>query len=1328
MAQIVLGPNRAYPALPTVGNDLESHSRALEAIVEALQIHERRTGDLLDSFVRVRELETLGLASIDGDVVTDGGQIGAGTGDTPSHTHDYLGSLVEDLSPQLGGDLDLNGNQIVVNKTSGDTFDVYDNGNAVLLLTSASHALETHARNFYHKRAGFLNQHYVQFSWLPSDSNYRIDYQGLASLTVSGTIGQNTPLVFENFATIALGNFVFDVDQAVGATENGYALIYDDLTGLIGLEAIPTQLPDGSVTITKFADGLEPVSIVTSLPTLPDTNYPSGAVVVLTTDGLLYRNNNGTWQKVVDAADLSGEIQAAQIAAGSIELAKFATNLRPLQEVAVLPTLPDAAYPVGAVVFLTTDGKLYRNFGDAWTSAVPTVDLSGTVDLGTQVSGTLTSAFAEAGLINSNVTINADGSLSGAGGGQASLNSLPGTIQLSSYAATQRPVIIVGTLPTLPNASYPIGSTVTLTTDGKLYRNDANVWTAAVPTADLSGTINLGTQVSGTLTSAFAEAGLINANVTINADGTLSGAGGGQASLNSLTGQVSAAQIAANTITAGQIAANTITASQIAANTITASEIASNTITAGEIAANTITASQIATNTITAAEIAAGAITADELAANSITAGKMVISDWTNFYPANGEFEEPTLADNGMSGTSWSVTNAEANKGSQCAVVTASSQIKDTFSIDYIPVEPGDEFYVEGWYKTSAGASQSSGSQFYLSFVRFTDANKLNPSYNAAAIAPTIPQNAWTKVTGSFTVPAGKYFLSPGCSVRTGATAGQFYVDSMVLRRKNAGELIVDGAITANKIGANAVVAGKIDALAVTAGTIAAGVVDTAELAAGAVTAGKIEAGTITANEIATNTITANEIQAGAIGASEIAAGAITTEKLQIKARTPALNLDPFFEDGLNTWFRNNTQTQTLFAGEPEASLSTPTSGSPQGAPANNLLFTAADASGDEFFSERMTIDANKTYVVRTWANQPLGTANNYLLVAFYDSAGTLITGSGGGTTGWLALGTYNYWGISNASFPNTWTRYSFTFGPNGTGSIPTGAKSVAIGGLVIRDVASGSVYFSDYRLEEMVASTLIEDGAITTAKVSAGAIDTDQLAAGAVTAGKIEANTITAGQIAAGQITANELASTITWTKTIIVSNNGQIRGGQTAFNTGSGFYLGWDATQLDYVFSIGDGGTGDFLSWDGNELIVRGNVSIGSYTASTTEVLLAANTVRNSSSLNYQQVKAFAINKPGTIRVYFTARLSSLAGGLHTSGGVRVKRDGSVQFTQPIGSTTAQTYSVLITTTENTNNITIEYKSGERNPTEPVATPTILSLAEIRAVIDLGESVTQN
>jgi hypothetical protein len=781
--------------IPEPTNDPDSLWRTTQALKEAVEILQGTRGN-----------RAAALKSDLTDSVVELTQISGGSG---------LNNIVEDLTPQLGGTLDTNNNHIKLNNLQSLYF--YDNAGTQECFRVYNFGASTYGNHNFlsqdgQSRCSFTNNPSGEFHLNRNTGNTAFRISGFSSVIISG-VG-TTEFVAKNYN--------FDIDQTVGATEQNYALIYDDVGGQISLQAVGSNiLADGSVTLTKFSDGLEPVSIVTSLPTLPDSNYPDNSVVVLTTDSLLYRNSGGTWVKVVRS-----------------------------------------------------------------------VDLDGTIDLGSQISGTLTSAFAEAGLINSNVTINADGTLSGAGGGQASLNSLPGTIQLASYAAAQRPVIIVGALPTLPDSDYPIGSTVVLTTDGKLYRNDSNVWTAAVPTADLSGTINLGTQVSGTLTSAFAEAGLINANVTINADGSLSGAGGGQATLNSLTGQISAAQIAANTITAGQIAANTITASQIAANTITSSEIVSNTITAGEIAANTITASEIATNTITAAEIAAGAINADELAVN---------------------------------------------------------------------------------------------------------------------------------------------------------------------------------AVTADKIAANAVTAGKINALAVTAGTIAAGVVDTTELAADAVTADKIAANTITAGEIA--------------------------------------------------------------------------------------------------------------------------------------------------------------------------------------------------------------------------------------------------------------ANTITAGQIAAGTITAAELAATITYTKTLVISTNGLIRGGQTGYNTGTGFFLGYDTST--YKFSIGDGGTSNFMTWDGSELVVRGNVSIGNYTASTTEVLLAANTQRNSSSLTYTEVKKFNVNKPGTIRVYFTARLTSISGGLVTSGGVRVKRDGSVQFTQPISSTTAQTYSTQVTTTENTNYITLEYKSGERNTLEPTATPTILTLAEIRAVVDLGESV---
>ena len=1044
--------------IPEPTNDPDSLWRTTQALKEAVEILQGTRGN------RAAALKSDLTAS-----VVELTQVAGGAG---------ISSIVEDLTPQLGGNLDVNNFDVTLGTAQSLYF--YDNAGTQECFRVYNFGANTYGNHNFMSRDGqsrctITNNPLGELQLNRSSGNTNFRVSGFQSVIFSGL----------SFSSFDAGNYSFDVDQTVGATEQNYALIYDDVAGQISLQSVGSNiLADGSVTLTKFSDGLEPVSIVTSLPTLPDSNYPDNSVVVLTTDSLLYRNSGGTWVKVVRS-----------------------------------------------------------------------VDLDGTIDLGSQISGTLTSAFAEAGLINSNVTINADGTLTGAGGGQASLNSLPGDLQLNSFSTTMRPVLVVNSLPALPDSSYPNGAVIVLTTNGKLYRNDGGTWTAAVPTADLSGTIdlgsqisgtltaafaeaglinsnvtinangtlsgagggqanlgnlpglvNLGTQITGTLTSAFAESGLINSNVTINADGSLAGAGGGQASLTSLPGQVQIGSIAANAVdtaqlnalavTAAKIAGNTITANEIAGNTITAAEIAGLTITAAEIAGTTITGDKIAgttitgdkiagttitgdkmvANTIDTGQIAAGAITTDELAAGSVTAAKMIVADWQNYYPSNGGWEEgTTVADNGFSGTSWSTTNAEAKFGSRSATTTATSTIKDTFSNDYIPVEPGEQFYFTGWYKTTAGASQSASDSFRPCFVQFTDEAKATPAYLSVS-APTIPQTAWTQITGTITVPAGKYFMRPGCSVRNTATAGSIYVDGLTLRKKNNGNLIVDGAITTNKIGANQVTANEIKGLTITA----------AEIAGNTITANEIKGNTITANEIAGNTITADEI-----------------------------------------------------------------------------------------------------------------------------------------------------------------------FG-----------------------------------------------------------------------------NTITAGQIAGGTITASELASTITWTKTIIVSTNGQIRGGQTAFNTGNGFYLGWDATELDYVFSIGDGGTGDFLSWDGNELIVRGNVSIGSYTSSTTEVLLAANTNRSSSTFGtYVEVKKFEINKPGTVLVYFTGRLTNLSGGLHTAGYIRVKLDGVVQgIAEPFSTTSPSTRNKSVTTTETSQFITIEYKAGQRQPVEPLVAPIEISMAEVRAIIDLGEAVITN
>lgn len=101
MAQISFRPNKAYPSIPTVGDTVESHSRAIEAIREAVQIHERRTKDVLESFVRVSELVDLGLISVDGSitgaVVEDGGDDIEST----THVHDTIYVRLDGVLSQL---------------------------------------------------------------------------------------------------------------------------------------------------------------------------------------------------------------------------------------------------------------------------------------------------------------------------------------------------------------------------------------------------------------------------------------------------------------------------------------------------------------------------------------------------------------------------------------------------------------------------------------------------------------------------------------------------------------------------------------------------------------------------------------------------------------------------------------------------------------------------------------------------------------------------------------------------------------------------------------------------------------------------------------------------------------------------------------------------------------------------------------------------------------------------------------------------------------------------------------------------------------------------
>jgi hypothetical protein len=211
----------------------------------------------------------------------------------------------------------------------------------------------------------------------------------------------------------------------------------------------------------------------------------------------------------------------------------------------IVATLPSTDLFEGRVVFLTTDDKLYRYTGSAWTSAVPAVDISGTL------------ADAQiAAVAAAKVT----GTLSDS--------------QLAAIAAAK----VTGQIATIQIADDAITSAKIVANAITADEIAANAITAAKIAA---GTITSNEIAANTITASDIAASTITAT---------------QIAAATITG----AKIAAGTIAAGNIVANTITASQIAANAITATEIATNAITADKILAGAVTAAKVSTNEVIA--------------------------------------------------------------------------------------------------------------------------------------------------------------------------------------------------------------------------------------------------------------------------------------------------------------------------------------------------------------------------------------------------------------------------------------------------------------------------------------------------------------------------------------------------------------------------------------------------------------------------------------------------------------------------------------------------------------------------------------------------------
>lgn len=195
-------------------------------------------------------------------------------------------------------------------------------------------------------------------------------------------------------------------------------------------------------------------------------------------------------------------------------------------------------------------------------------------------------------------------------------------------------------------------------------------------------------------------------------------------------------------------------------------------------------------------------------------------------------------------------------------------------------------------------------------------------------------------------------------------------------------------------------------------------------------------------------------------------------------------------------------------------------------------------------------------------------------------------------------------WGAGTLSFPDGQT---FAIGASNTGNIAALTyiyfdKAASTTALQTTTTAATAVGTNKVLLA--VAQNNADATKEATFQVFGGAggvnpfITADNIAANTITADEIAANTITAGELNVTQLSAITADMGTLTAGTITLPSGGHVKSGQTAYDTGTGFWLGNDAGTPK--FSIGDSAA-DKLLWTGTALEITGNISGSDITGST-------------------------------------------------------------------------------------------------------------------------------
>ncbi|MCK3776477.1 phage tail protein [Ensifer sesbaniae] len=561
----------------------------------------------------------------------------------------------------------------------------------------------------------------------------------------------------------------------------------------------------------------------------------------------------------------------------------------------------------------------------------------------------------------------------------------------------------------------------------------------------------------------------------------------------------------------GQIVAN-----QLGSGSVTNAKLAALAVDASKLASNAVTETKIADGAITTPKIVASAIVGDHIAANAISVTKLIMADFNNRVE-NPNFGEGDVGWVKSPGAAIVNNAANAYTGSYYLDFPTGMASGVTRNANIFPVVPGEVYRVY-----AVGRAVGTPNTYLNVRLRFMQADKSTLVGATSALTFVATDGAYVGKTGQVTVPAGAVYAWLDFVPNVNITAGSYRVGFVSCQRKDAAELVVDGAILANHLAADSVTADKLAANSVVAGKIAVGAVSTDQLAAGAVTAIKIAAAAISADKLAVgrgaNYIENSDLYAGLSTWGVRYSNALSAFEMDIRTDTYAAN-------GAAIQMRHNRAV----AGEV----------------CDLWPLDAATGTGKNY-----PVEAGKRYEFSIYGFAHR--AERQLYIGWVDAAGAVtyaatgaIAAEGGNPQQLLSNYTRSnlfatapasavkahvfvrHRGTSSGTTDSyVWFRNAYfgEAGPNQTEPSPWSPSGTTL--VDAGQIVTGAV-IADKIATNAVTAGKISAGAVTATTIATGAVTTDKLAANSVTAAKVAADAIGANHIAANSITAKQLVLT---------------------------------------------------------------------------------------------------------------------------------------------------------------------------------------------------------